>query len=179
MTRTKHFFGYSHPSNGSGLPCKTTDGCVAAMDLDAEGGALAAGPSNAGGSSGAGSSRAVTAAVPEAAGMCLYLSEIKEWMVEFSCDMIFIAVRTDCAWYRIRSVTAAYAPWFDTVLKCARLAIHILSMITQEKRSSRLSFADAIKDLADQNASKPTFISSKIAVRTSQHVHRLLISTTS
>ena len=34
-------------------------------------------------------------------GMRLYLSQIREWIVEFSCDMLFISMRTDVAWYRL------------------------------------------------------------------------------
>ena len=33
--------------------------------------------------------------------MRLYLSEIREWVVEFSADMLFISMRTDVAWYRL------------------------------------------------------------------------------
>jgi DNA (cytosine-5)-methyltransferase 1 len=33
--------------------------------------------------------------------MRLYLSQIREWVVEFSCDMLFISIRTDVAWYRL------------------------------------------------------------------------------
>lgn len=38
---------------------------------------------------------------PAAGGMRLYLSQIREWIVEFSCDMLFISMRTDVAWYRL------------------------------------------------------------------------------
>ena len=31
--------------------------------------------------------------------MVLFLSEIKEWVVEFGCDMLRISLRTDVAWY--------------------------------------------------------------------------------
>lgn len=37
----------------------------------------------------------------DAAGMVLYLSQIREWIVEFSCDLLFISMRTDVAWYRL------------------------------------------------------------------------------
>ena len=57
---------------------EATDGC-------------AAGGSAAGGSGGP----------TEAAGMMLYLSDIKEWVVEFGCDMLHISLRTDVAWYRL------------------------------------------------------------------------------
>jgi len=38
---------------------------------------------------------------PAAGGMRLYLSQIREWIVEFSCDMLFMSMRTDVAWYRL------------------------------------------------------------------------------
>ena len=31
----------------------------------------------------------------------LYLSQIREWVCEFTCDMLFISIRTDAAWYRL------------------------------------------------------------------------------
>ena len=34
-------------------------------------------------------------------GMWLALSQVQEWVVEFSCDMLFISIRTDVAWYRL------------------------------------------------------------------------------
>ena len=33
--------------------------------------------------------------------MRLYLSQIREWMVEISADTLFISMRTDVAWYRL------------------------------------------------------------------------------
>ena len=112
------------------------------------------------GTSGAGaSSSAAGAAGP--AGMRVSLSQIKEWHVEVACDMLFIVVRTDCAWYKIRSVRAAYGGWFEPILKVARVAVRLLAMIQDEARSSRVSFADLAKRLAAQPASAPTFISNK------------------
>lgn len=35
----------------------------------------------------------------EVDGMPIYLSAIKEWMIEFGSSMIFISIRTDMAWY--------------------------------------------------------------------------------
>lgn len=37
----------------------------------------------------------------ETAGMRMYLSQIREWVVEVSADMLFITLRTDIAWYRL------------------------------------------------------------------------------
>jgi DNA (cytosine-5)-methyltransferase 1 len=32
-------------------------------------------------------------------GLPIFLSAIKEWMIEFGSSMIFISIRTDMAWY--------------------------------------------------------------------------------
>ncbi len=34
-------------------------------------------------------------------GMWLSLSQVQEWVLEFSCDQLFISIRTDVAWYRL------------------------------------------------------------------------------
>lgn len=117
-------------------------------------------------SSGAGCSKACSsgAAVADAdaiPGMRVYLSQIKEWMLEIAADMVFIVVRTDCAWYKVRTVHPAYEGWFSPILKVARLAVHILGAIQGEARSSRLSFTDVVKRLSLQATAMPTFISSK------------------
>lgn len=33
--------------------------------------------------------------------MRLFLSQIREWIVEYSCDALFISLRTDMAWYKL------------------------------------------------------------------------------
>ena len=33
--------------------------------------------------------------------MRMYLSQIREWIVEFSCDQLFISIRTDVAWWAL------------------------------------------------------------------------------
>jgi Cytosine specific DNA methyltransferase replication foci domain len=51
-----------------------------------------------------GSSESAASGAAEGAaegGMRLYLSQIREWIVEFSCDMLFISIRTDVSWYRL------------------------------------------------------------------------------
>eukprot|EP00955_Chlamydomonas_euryale_P098086 365123-Chlamydomonas_euryale.AAC.26 len=54
------------------------------------------------GSSGSGSAGgASSAASTEPQGMRLYLSQIKEWVVEAGCDQLSISIRTDVAWYRL------------------------------------------------------------------------------
>lgn len=134
--------------------------CAAVEDLDAEGRADAAGPS--GGASGSGGGAAAVANDGNSGGMRIYLSQIKEWMVEFACDMCFIVIRTDCAWYKIRTVHSAYAGWFEPILKVARIAVSLIGMVSEEARSSRLSFGDLAKRLAAQDKAAATFVSSKV-----------------
>ncbi|CAL5224063.1 g6688 [Coccomyxa viridis] len=98
---------------------------------------------------------------PEEEGMWLALSQIQEWVVEYGCDMLFITFRTDVAWYRLSKPTAAYAPWFNVILKCARLAVSVLTMLSNEARASRLSYNDIVKRLAATEDTHPTFISKK------------------
>jgi DNA (cytosine-5)-methyltransferase 1 len=37
-------------------------------------------------------------------GIPIYLSAIKEWMIEFGSSMVFISIRTDMAWYGTSSL---------------------------------------------------------------------------
>lgn len=53
--------------------------------------------------------------------MRLYLSQIREWIVEFSCDMLFISMRTDVAWYRLSKYVAGLQ------YKQAVSTLHLLS----------------------------------------------------
>ncbi|KAJ3669874.1 hypothetical protein LUZ60_010198 [Juncus effusus] len=93
-------------------------------------------------------------------GVPIYLSGIKEWMVEFGSEMVFISIRTDVAWYRLGKPTKQYAPWYDPVLKTAKLAISIITLLKEQSRASKLSFSDVIKKLAEFEKSNPAFISS-------------------
>ncbi|XP_042490225.1 DNA (cytosine-5)-methyltransferase 1A-like [Macadamia integrifolia] len=98
------------------------------------------------------------------AGIPIYLSAIKEWMIEFGSSMVFISIRTDLAWYRLEKPSKQYAPWYDTVLKTARLAIAIITLLKEQSRVSRLSFADVIKKVSEFKKDHPAFISSNPAV---------------
>lgn len=82
------------------------------------------------------------------AGVRMYLSQIKEWVIEFGADMLFVTIRTDVSWYRLDVPSPRYAPWFDVPVKCARLAARVLSMLCEESRASKLSFADVVKRLS-------------------------------
>jgi DNA (cytosine-5)-methyltransferase 1 len=91
-------------------------------------------------------------AVNTSTGMRMYLSQIREWVVEFGADMLFITIRTDVSWYRLNVPSPRYAPWFDVPVKCARLAARVLNMLCEESRASKLSFIDVIKRLSASNA---------------------------
>ncbi|ESR44719.1 hypothetical protein CICLE_v10003543mg [Citrus x clementina] len=73
-------------------------------------------------------------------GIPIYLSAIQEWMIEFGYSFLSISVRTDISWY--------YAAWYKPVPKTARLAIAIITMLNNQSRASRLSFADVIKKVS-------------------------------
>ncbi|XP_052148425.1 DNA (cytosine-5)-methyltransferase 1A [Oryza glaberrima] len=94
-------------------------------------------------------------------GVPIYLSPIKEWVVEFGGSMICITIRTDVAWYKLRQPTKQYAPWCEPVLKTARLAVSIITLLKEQSRASKLSFAEVIKKVAEFDSRHPAFISSK------------------
>jgi hypothetical protein len=96
--------------------------------------------------------------------MRMYLSQIREWVVEFSADMLFISIRTDAAWYRLVKPAAKYAAWYQVPLKAARIAVKVISWLVEESRASRLSWADVVKRLAEQDSSSSTFISKKVSL---------------
>ncbi|KAL2334436.1 hypothetical protein Fmac_015649 [Flemingia macrophylla] len=98
------------------------------------------------------------AQVPD--GIPIYLSAIKEWVIELGSSMIFISIRTDMAWYRLGKPSKQYAPWYDTVLKTARLARSIITLLTEQSRVSRLSFGDVIKKVSEFNQKHSSYISS-------------------
>ncbi|PWA40704.1 DNA cytosine-5-methyltransferase [Artemisia annua] len=101
-----------------------------------------------------------SSAAPNEDGIPIYLSAIKEWMIEFGSSMVFISIRTDMAWYRLGKPSKQYAPWYQTVLKTAKLAIGIITLLKEQTRASKLSFAEVIKRLSDFDKSHPAYISS-------------------
>ncbi|KAF3779370.1 DNA cytosine-5-methyltransferase 1B [Nymphaea thermarum] len=109
-------------------------------------------------------------------GIPVYLSAIKEWMIEFGGSMLFVSIRTDGAWYRLGKPSKQYAPWFQPVVKIARVAISIIKMLKNESRVSRLSFSDVVKKVADLDKSDSAFVlSSPQAVERYVVVHGQVI----
>ncbi|XP_009627548.1 DNA (cytosine-5)-methyltransferase 1B [Nicotiana tomentosiformis] len=97
-------------------------------------------------------------------GMPIYLSAIKEWMIEFGSSMIFISIRTDMAWYRLGKPSKQYAPWYEPVLKTAKLAVSIITLLKEQSRCARLSFGDVIKRVSEFKKNHPAYISSNTDV---------------
>ncbi|KAG6384838.1 hypothetical protein SASPL_153657 [Salvia splendens] len=95
-------------------------------------------------------------------GIPVFLSAIKEWVIEFGSSMISISIRTDMAWYRLGKPSKQYAPWYDRVLKTARLAISIITLLKEQIRVARLSFTDVIKKITELAKDHPAFISSTL-----------------
>ncbi|XP_059648301.1 DNA (cytosine-5)-methyltransferase 1A-like isoform X2 [Cornus florida] len=105
-----------------------------------------------------------SAAAQNMDGIPIYLSAIKEWMIEFGASMVFISIRTDMAWYRLGKPSKQYAPWYEPVLKTARLAISIITLLKEQSRVSRLSFSHIIKRLCEFDKDHPAYISSNSSV---------------
>uniref|UniRef100_A0A5B6YSJ6 DNA (cytosine-5)-methyltransferase n=1 Tax=Davidia involucrata TaxID=16924 RepID=A0A5B6YSJ6_DAVIN len=97
---------------------------------------------------------------PDKDGIPIYLSAIKEWMIEFGSSMVFISIRTDMAWHRLGKPSKQYAPWYEPVLKTARLAISIITLLKEQSRVSRLSFPDIVKRVSEFAKNHPAYISS-------------------
>ncbi|KAL6501336.1 Class I-like SAM-binding methyltransferase superfamily [Orobanche hederae] len=93
-------------------------------------------------------------------GIPIFLSAIKEWVIEFGSSMISISIRTDMAWYRLGKPSKQYAPWYERVLKTARLAISIITLLKEQIRVARLSFTDVVKRISGFTTDHPAFISS-------------------
>ncbi|MEW5318123.1 MAG: hypothetical protein WDW38_009370 [Sanguina aurantia] len=127
--------------------------------------APAAASDGAGGSGSSASADAPAAATAgSGGGMRLYLSQIREWVVEASFDFLAISIRTDVAWYKLSIPTERYGPWFRTVRRSAQLSLHILGLLSEESRASKLSFADIVKRLAELPETSPVAVSKKLDV---------------
>ncbi|KAF8083357.1 hypothetical protein N665_0778s0010 [Sinapis alba] len=93
-------------------------------------------------------------------GMPVFLSQIKEWMIEFGGSTISISIRTDVAWYRLGSPSKQYAPWFEPVLKTAKVTIGIFALLEEQTRMSKLSFEDVMKRVSEFQKNHKAYISS-------------------
>ncbi|XP_073311482.1 DNA (cytosine-5)-methyltransferase 1B-like [Primulina huaijiensis] len=96
----------------------------------------------------------------EIGGIPIFLSEIKDWVIEFGSAMVSIFIRTDMSWYRLGKPSKQYAAWYERVLKTVRVAISILAMLKDEIRLARLPFNDVMKRVSDFPKGHLAFISS-------------------
>lgn len=106
------------------------------------------------------SSSTSTSAKSKEDGMPVFLSPIKEWMIEFGGSTISISIRTDIAWYRLGSPSKQYAPWFEPVLKTARVTIGIFALLEEQTRMSKLSFEDITKRVSEFQKNHKAYLSS-------------------
>ncbi|XP_020872430.1 DNA (cytosine-5)-methyltransferase 3 [Arabidopsis lyrata subsp. lyrata] len=88
--------------------------------------------------------------------------QIKEWTVEIGEEMVFVILRTDLAWYRLGRPSKQYAPWFEPVLKTARVGRSILALLENEMRIPKLSYLYVIKRLSGLEENDKAYISSKL-----------------
>ncbi|CAN6698937.1 unnamed protein product [Malus baccata var. baccata] len=96
----------------------------------------------------------------DADGMPIYLSAIKEWMIELGASMVSISIRTDLAWYRLGQPSKQYALWYEPILKTAKVGRSIITLLKEQSRVARLSFADVIKRLSGFPKDHCAYISS-------------------
>ncbi|KAM7528630.1 hypothetical protein LguiB_032040 [Lonicera macranthoides] len=97
-------------------------------------------------------------------GIPVYLSAIKEWMIEFGSSMVFVSIRTDMAWYRLGKPSKQYAPWYEPVLKTARLAISMITLLKEQSRVSRLPFQEVVKKVSEFDKDHPSHIATSPAL---------------
>ncbi|PPS14319.1 hypothetical protein GOBAR_AA06263 [Gossypium barbadense] len=62
--------------------------------------------------------------------------------------------------YRLGKPSKQYLPWYEPVLKTARVAISIITLLKEQTRVSRLSFNDVIKRVSEFKKDNRAFISS-------------------
>ena len=91
--RSLHFLWEARLASQPQKPCLRLRADLRAVLSSSDG--LIAAPGAGGGSSGA------AEAEVKAPGMRLCLSQIREWVVEYSADTLFISMRTNVAWYRL------------------------------------------------------------------------------
>ena len=78
--------------------------------------------------------------------------------------------------YRLGKPAKQYVPWYDPVLKTARLGIAIITLLKEQSRISRLSFGDVIKKVCEFDQKDGSYISSDpLAVERYVVVHGQII----
>ncbi|XP_010435242.1 PREDICTED: DNA (cytosine-5)-methyltransferase 4-like [Camelina sativa] len=92
----------------------------------------------------------------------ILLSHVKEWHIEFGAHMVSMSLRTDTACYKLGKPSNQYAPCFEPVLKKARVGLCILSLVRNQTRPSKLSYADVLKRLCGLEENNKAYISSDL-----------------
>ncbi|XP_010450186.1 PREDICTED: DNA (cytosine-5)-methyltransferase 2-like [Camelina sativa] len=92
----------------------------------------------------------------------IFLSHVKEWHIEFGAHMVSMSLRTDNACYKFGKPSNQYAPCFEPVLKKARVGQRILSLVRNETRAAKLSYADILKQLCGLEKNDKAYISSHL-----------------
>ncbi|KAJ0260435.1 Bromo adjacent homology (BAH) domain-containing protein [Hirschfeldia incana] len=96
----------------------------------------------------------------ENAGIPIFLSQVKEWMIEYGVSTISVSIRTDAAWYRLGKPSKQYAPWFEPILKTARVVVSIFGLLEKQTRMAKLSFEDVIRRVSEFESNHKAYISS-------------------
>jgi len=131
-------------------------------------GAIAAGgeagaSGEAAGAGGAGGSGSGAAAPAAPSGLRIYLSAIKEWILEIGFQSLFISIRTDSAWYRLLLPSPDYQPWWTPLLRACRVAVRALTLIDETERKAKLPLEALVRKLAEEAPESLCFVSPKPA----------------
>ncbi|ESQ46215.1 hypothetical protein EUTSA_v10000011mg [Eutrema salsugineum] len=97
-------------------------------------------------------------------GMPIFLSQIKEWMIEYGASTASVSIRTDVAWYRLGEPSKQYVSLYGPVLKTAMVTISIIALLKEQIRMARLPFADVMRRVSEFHEDDKAYISSDYKV---------------
>ncbi|CDY25647.1 BnaA04g13390D [Brassica napus] len=98
--------------------------------------------------------------IDEHGGIPIFLSQIKEWMIEYGVSTVSVSIRTDAAWYRLGKPSKQYVPWFEPILKTARVAVGVFALLEEQTRMAKLSFEDVVRRVCEFESNHKAYISS-------------------
>lgn len=55
--------------------------------------------------------------------------------MECLLEKVFIWIRTEACWYKLDEAGVMYQPWFKVLIKCASIAIKIITVLLKEVKS--------------------------------------------
>ncbi|KAE8655929.1 hypothetical protein F3Y22_tig00117016pilonHSYRG00689 [Hibiscus syriacus] len=103
-------------------------------------------------------------------GIPIFLSSIKEMMIEFGSLMVFISIRADMAWYRLGNHQSNIFLGMNhlgmnqnTEHRTERVTISIITLLKEQSRVSRLSFNDVVRRVFEFKKDNCAFISTDLA----------------